>query len=246
MPKPLQKSLQHYLSKIQKPSTPHFHLPSKPDLSSSTSWILRGCKHPKALSFSLARKQDNDHDNSAATLSEIGHFLFENFKSLYRKVDDVDDNENKLGDENGEEQYSEGYMFDSPSPRSIHPPPDLCGSTHRFFVESGSSSSLIMSEDMVGSSSTTNTSLNDSTRPSDVVKEEMGPEDFIMVLTYSKNPYDDFRRSMQEMIEARLQHNGRADWGFMEELLFCYLNLNDKKSHKYILSAYVDMIVILR
>ncbi|XP_027184179.1 zinc-finger homeodomain protein 2-like [Coffea eugenioides] len=32
----------------------------------------------------------------------------------------------------------------------------------------------------------------------------------------------------------------------MEELLFCYLNLNDKKSYRFILRAFVDLIVVLR
>lgn len=51
---------------------------------------------------------------------------------------------------------------------------------------------------------------------------------------------------MEEMVEARLNDRGRVDWEFMEELLFCYLDLNEKKSYKYILSAFVDLIVVLR
>ncbi|KAL2534129.1 Transcription repressor OFP14 [Abeliophyllum distichum] len=74
----------------------------------------------------------------------------------------------------------------------------------------------------------------------------IGPNDFITVLTYSPNPYDDFRQSMHEMIQARLENNGKIDWKFMEELLFCYLNLNEKKSYRYILSAFVDLILVLR
>ncbi|CAA3023686.1 Hypothetical predicted protein [Olea europaea subsp. europaea] len=58
----------------------------------------------------------------------------------------------------------------------------------------------------------------------------IGPDDFIRVSTYSLNPYDDFRQSMHEMIQARLENNGKVDWEFMEKLLFCYLNVNAKKS----------------
>lgn len=76
--------------------------------------------------------------------------------------------------------------------------------------------------------------------------EELGPDDFIAVFTYSPRPYDDFRRSMEEMIEARMQHQGKVDWEFMEELLFSYMNLNDRKSYKYLLSAFVDLVVDLR
>ncbi|GFP88880.1 transcription repressor ofp14 [Phtheirospermum japonicum] len=72
------------------------------------------------------------------------------------------------------------------------------------------------------------------------------PDDFIALLTYSPSPYDDFRRSMQEMVDARVEHNGKVDWEFLEELLFCYLDLNNKKSYRYILRAFVDLIVLLR
>ncbi|CAI9779969.1 unnamed protein product [Fraxinus pennsylvanica] len=75
---------------------------------------------------------------------------------------------------------------------------------------------------------------------------KIGPEDFFTVLTYSPSPYDDFRQSMHEMIQARLENNGKVDWEFMEELLFCYLNVNAKKSYRYILSAFVDLVLVLR
>ncbi|KAG6425951.1 hypothetical protein SASPL_110162 [Salvia splendens] len=65
-------------------------------------------------------------------------------------------------------------------------------------------------------------------------------------MTYSPDPYDDFRRSMQEMVEVRLEHNRNVDWKFLEELLFCYLDLNNKKSYRFILRAFADVIVLLR
>ncbi|KAG5523413.1 hypothetical protein RHGRI_035276 [Rhododendron griersonianum] len=51
---------------------------------------------------------------------------------------------------------------------------------------------------------------------------------------------------MEEMIEARLNDRGRVDWEFMEELLFCYLDLNEKKSYKRILSAFVNLFAVLQ
>ncbi|KAK9281538.1 hypothetical protein L1049_004441 [Liquidambar formosana] len=250
MPKSLQKSLQDYLSKIKKP-TPQIQFPPN-SLSSSTNWVLSGCKHPKTLSFAVDRNQDQGHDNDdAATLSDIDRFLVENFKSLYGKNDDNEDNDRKTHEEG--KGNSGNVLFESP--RFIDPPSDLCGS-HRFFVTPGMSSSLMeeartsgatASED-TGSSSTTTTNTFDSrvSMVSNDVKELTLPDDCIAVLTYSPNPYDDFRRSMQEMIEARLHHHAKVDWEFMEELLFCYLNVNEKKSHKYILSAFVDLIIVLR
>lgn len=41
------------------------------------------------------------------------------------------------------------------------------------------------------------------------------------------------------MMEARLNDQGKINWEFMEELLFCYLNLNDKKSYKYMVHLWI-------
>ncbi|KAG8497085.1 hypothetical protein CXB51_008331 [Gossypium anomalum] len=255
MSKKLQKSLQDYLSKIKKPSpNTHFLLNS----FSSNKWIRKGCKNPQTLSFAVHQ------DGEAATLSDVDRFLFENFKSLYINDDD-DDEEIKDDDGDRDVKGPVGICFESP--RFIDPPPYLSGS-NRFFIATGFSSSLIeearnsgvtsntfmsMSED-AGSSSTSisntsSTTANESNvygGGSDKVKSQSIYNECIAVLRCSPNPYDDFRRSMQEMVEARLKHGSKIDWDFMEELLFCYLNLNDKKSYKFVLSAFVDLVVDLR
>ncbi|PSS07445.1 Transcription repressor like [Actinidia chinensis var. chinensis] len=239
MPKPIQKSLQDYLSKVKKPSTPHIHFPSK-TLSSSTSWILRGCKHPKTLSFAVNHNpnQVRKNDNDAATLEDIDRFLFENFKSFFMNDDDEDTK--KIGNNCKDHEESGGSSLESP--RFVDPPQDLCGS-NRFFVGASSSSSLV--EKSRTRATTSEDTSSTSTTTSDAM-QVMGPDDFITVLTYSPSPYDDFRNSMMEMIEARMHHQGEVDWEFMEEILFCFLDLNDQKSYKYILSAFVDLIVVLR
>lgn len=262
MPKKLQKSLQDYLTKIKKPPSSHIHLSSN-SFSSSKNWILSGCKHPKTLSFAIDSSQDkagknnNDDDRnnkSEATLSDVDRFLLENFKSLYIKDDEDMDNKGKRGKANHEgENPNHAVLFGSP--RLMDPPSDLCGS-HRFFINPGLSGSLIeesrssmttTSEDTGSSSTSTSTTLNDSTTTTnDHTKDVTLPDDSIAVLAYSPSPYEDFRRSMQEMVDARMRNQGRVDWDFMEELLFCYLNLNEKKSYRYILSAFVDLIVDLR
>ncbi|KAI4329267.1 hypothetical protein L6164_021551 [Bauhinia variegata] len=256
MPKKLQKSLQDYMSKIKNPS---------PRFSSSKNWILSGCKHPKTASFSIddGGNEANgggggNNKDDAATLSDIDRFLFENFKSLYIR-DDEDTNVNNakgVSDKKREEAPKLGpILFDSS--RFTDPPPYLCGS-NRFFVKPALSGSLM--EDPLTSmtctgddaSSSSTTTLNDSS--SDFhhnlhEKQAMDhglPNDCIAVLTHSPSPYEDFRRSMRDIVEARSRNHERVDWDFMEELLFCYLNLNDKKSHKFILSAFVDLIVVLR
>lgn len=143
------------------------------------------------------------------------------------------------------------------SPKSLDPPVNLHNSG-RFFVGKSSSSSLIeearvsltltsgsTTEDLASSSAASGGSSSEPKKRIEDSKDPTG-EDFITVLKYSPNPYEDFKRSMHEMVEARMSFKGKIDWEFMEELLFCYLKLNDKKSYRYILQAFVDLVVALR
>ncbi|KAJ0028710.1 hypothetical protein Pint_36127 [Pistacia integerrima] len=57
----------------------------------------------------------------------------------------------------------------------------------------------------------------------------------------SQNPYIDFRKSMEEMVEA----HGLKDWEDLEELLSWYLRVNGKSNHGYIVGAFVDLLVAL-
>ncbi|XP_057252393.1 transcription repressor OFP13 [Beta vulgaris subsp. vulgaris] len=57
----------------------------------------------------------------------------------------------------------------------------------------------------------------------------------------SNSPYEDFRRSMEEMVEA----HGLKDWQGLEELLGCYLKINGKNNHGYIVGAFIDLLVSL-
>ncbi|KAF8393341.1 hypothetical protein HHK36_021583 [Tetracentron sinense] len=268
--KKLQKSLKIYLSKLKK-TTPQFHIPPNPIIS-STSWILSGCKHPKTPSFAVAdQNQPDTKDHDAATLTDIDQFLFENFNSLF--CNSEDDNDKDMG--NNHNESSSGFLFKGRQRAKFRPQkPIVSGpgservysnisktqaqarpsdtpsrqffaspSTSNSLIEEGRLSSLTSDDDSHDSSSSTNTTTNESISVSS--KGLALPDGSIAVLTYSPEPYDDFQRSMQDMVEARLHHY-QVDWDFMEELLFCYLKLNEKKSYKYILRAFVDLIVILR
>ncbi|XP_044462154.1 transcription repressor OFP15 [Mangifera indica] len=57
----------------------------------------------------------------------------------------------------------------------------------------------------------------------------------------SQDPYVDFRKSMEEMVEA----HGLKDWEDLEELLSCYLRVNGNSNHGYIVRAFVDLLVAL-
>lgn len=68
----------------------------------------------------------------------------------------------------------------------------------------------------------------------------------VAVETYSSEPYLDFRQSMEEMVEARPElMDVKSNWHLLEELLQCYLALNPKNMHKFILGAFADLLVSL-
>lgn len=69
--------------------------------------------------------------------------------------------------------------------------------------------------------------------------------DSVAIQTYSPDPLQDFRKSMQEMVEAQGIIDVKADWEFLHELLLCYLTLNPKQTHKYIIKAFSDLLVSL-
>ncbi|KAG5229075.1 ovate family protein [Salix suchowensis] len=249
MPKKLQKSLQDYIYKIKNPAQ-NIQISSN-SFSNSRNWILRGCKHPRTLSFAIAgnqsksRDEEDEEKRDAATLSDVDRFLFENFRSLYINDDDGNFQKESERRSNGRDQAPSSNEILIDSPRYIDPPLDLCGS-HRFFVEPGSSSGSLVEE--ARSSLTTVTSENMGSSSTSTSTSTVNDDS---ATTASNDPKpvrlpDDCIASMQQMVEEKLQNNGIADWDFMEELLQCYLNLNEKTSHKFILSAFVDLIVGLR
>ncbi|CAI0422698.1 unnamed protein product [Linum tenue] len=268
MPRKLRKSVRGYLSKIKSANSAlHF---SSSSFSSPKSWILRGCKHVKTLSFSGVdnrRRTNNSNQNkdvAAATLDDVDQFLFDNFRSLYIKDDD-DDDEQEKDSRPTKTVEADGHHLqrrDDGGKKSFSVDPPAKRSNRLLIRPAGSSSSTSLADETARSSQRTTTSSTDEMAGSTMSNTltsysgrnnhdrdsaaEALPEDCIAVLTYTRAPQDEFGRSMQEMVAARMEDKGSVDWEFMEELLFAYLNLNDKKSHRFILSAFVDLIVTLR
>ncbi|KAK4283981.1 hypothetical protein QN277_000876 [Acacia crassicarpa] len=56
----------------------------------------------------------------------------------------------------------------------------------------------------------------------------------------SNDPYKDFKKSMEEMVEFL----GLKDSKSLEELLRCYLGVNDEKNHYFIFNAFFDLFSI--
>ncbi|KAG6434963.1 hypothetical protein SASPL_106608 [Salvia splendens] len=123
-----------------------------------------------------------------------------------------------------------------PGPATAPSTPDLATAfaSRRFFFSSpGRSNSIIDSSSSSASSiaSTSSASLDN--------------EAAVAVPTYSPDPFADFRRSMQEMVEARGVHDVEESWDYLHELLTCYLSLNPKPTHKFIIGAFADLLVAL-
>lgn len=66
----------------------------------------------------------------------------------------------------------------------------------------------------------------------------------------SPDPLTDFRRSMQEMIDAaidagELSRDPNDGYDFLDELLLTYLSLNPTDTHKFVIRAFSDILVSL-
>ncbi|ONI21524.1 hypothetical protein PRUPE_2G071500 [Prunus persica] len=71
---------------------------------------------------------------------------------------------------------------------------------------------------------------------------EINPfKESVVLAMESEDPYKDFRRSMEEMVES----HGLKDWECLEELLGWYLRVNKKKNHGFIVGAFLDLLVAL-
>ncbi|GFZ11674.1 ovate family protein 13 [Actinidia rufa] len=78
-----------------------------------------------------------------------------------------------------------------------------------------------------------------------IVKEETSSvflfKESVVLAMESEDPYEDFKRSMEEMVEG----HGLRDWECLEELLGWYLKVNGKVNHGFIVGAFVDLLVAM-
>ncbi|KAJ6412307.1 hypothetical protein OIU84_005381 [Salix udensis] len=212
------------------------------------------------LCFTKIRRPPPPHDQSSTTLlapDDHSHtFLIKNYNSLYDPII---------------EYSTSAATSSSSSSSSSSTEPDFATvyASQRFFFSSpGRSNSIIESTPSIVTSSESSDNLvapqYDSNAPTtnpskdkalsvDCCSSSTHPQllksptvkDSVAVPTYSPDPYMDFRRSMQEMVEARDLVDVKANWKYLHELLSCYLDLNPKSSHKFIVGAFADLLVSL-
>ncbi|XP_076959828.1 transcription repressor OFP13-like [Bidens hawaiensis] len=100
--------------------------------------------------------------------------------------------------------------------------------SERLFFEPDSTSSLLETQSSGGPCTLENNNNID-----------LPYKESVAMVMESGNPYVDFKRSMEEMVEI----NGLKDWECLEELLWWYLKMNDKDNYEFIVGAFVDLLV---
>ncbi|KAI3794800.1 hypothetical protein L1987_37439 [Smallanthus sonchifolius] len=118
---------------------------------------------------------------------------------------------------------------------TVEPPvePVLGGlSSDRFFFNPGRTSSIL-----------DEANEKEKKKEKEKEKEKILPfkESVSMMEMESTDPFVDFKKSMQEMVEA---DEGLKEWENLQELLSLYLAVNDKLNHGYIIGAFVDLLLV--
>ncbi|KAL0410169.1 UNVERIFIED_CONTAM: Transcription repressor OFP13 [Sesamum latifolium] len=123
----------------------------------------------------------------------------------------------------------------------------ICDTSSHRHEESFSCASEICSETAVIRGLRSDRLFFEPGETSSILEEVKSYDDFpykesaaIMAMD-SRDPFTDFRVSMEEMVEA----HGLKDWECLEELLSCYLRVNGKSNHGYIVGAFVDLLLRL-
>ncbi|XVF80803.1 hypothetical protein PTKIN_Ptkin15bG0104800 [Pterospermum kingtungense] len=179
---------------------------------------------------------------AAAAPATASSLLYKNYNSLY------------------ENTFDHSTSKSSPESESEPDFSTVFASQRFFFTSPGSSNSIIestpssmattpeSSDTLVATSSTANANQSSNEcchQPSQEHSHPTTVKDSVAVPTLSPDPYMDFRRSMQEMVEARGVVDVKANWDYLDELLLCYLAMNPKTTHKFIIGAFADLLVSL-
>ncbi|CDO99066.1 unnamed protein product [Coffea canephora] len=186
---------------------------------------------PLTLEEEEEEEEEDYHDNAvpinipnAGTSSSL-----KNFNSLYRELSSSDAHSNSKSLTSSTDDFFSSSEDSDDNSDSIPDFSTIFASQRFFFSSPGNSNSIIESP----------------VRPQVPEPDNTVVSGGVAIHTYSPDPYTDFRRSMQEMVDAKELKDVKADWDFLHELLLCYLNLNPKHTHKFIIGAFTDLIVSL-
>ncbi|KAJ8574188.1 hypothetical protein K7X08_025993 [Anisodus acutangulus] len=199
---------------------------SSENSSSSSSpwpWPLPTCGKPKTLSFRLEKNHNifnstfhlDDNDTTSYSLDELfSEFDETSFSTTTTTTTTTINGQDCI------EKVIKGLRLEK----------------ERLFFEPEKTSSILDYQESKNISASTSTNVVDEGNINN-----NNNISFIPMGLDSKDPFVDFRESMEEMVEA----HGIQDWENLEELLTCYLKVNCKSNHGYIVGAFVDLLVNL-
>lgn len=194
---------------------------------------------PSQSSTSPTTANPDDQSRQLPTNAAAPSILIKNFNTLYEYAFDSTTATKPL---------SHSLSSLSSSASEIAPAADFAtafASQRFFFSTPGRSNSIVEST----TTTTTTTTLHSGTAKAGTLEPDRRAvfDNSVAVPTFSPDPYADFRRSMQEMVEARefVMDVKKPNWEFLHELLLCYLALNPKSTHKFIIGAFADLLVNL-
>ncbi|XP_073128372.1 transcription repressor OFP13-like [Henckelia pumila] len=180
------------------------------------NWQWPSCKHPKTLSFRAGR---DVLDNN---------MMFKTVNSIY--LDPAETPESWFTNTSESASFSTDGEFSDGGGEWLETIIRGVRLSERLFFEPGDTSSMVTKADDA----------------KDVVvddDDELGVvlpfKESVALALESSDPYMDFKKSMQEMVESQ----GLKDWDCLEELLGWYLKMNGKMNHRYIVGAFVDLLV---
>ncbi|ESW34945.1 hypothetical protein PHAVU_001G194000 [Phaseolus vulgaris] len=187
---------------------------------SSTSWPWPSCHQPRTLSF----RAPND-------------VAFKTINPAYLDMPESSHSFFTVSPDSG--SFSTASEEDSRRPDSLETLIRPLRSDRLFFQPDQTSSIL---ESKAGTSAPTPTEKPTATtteKPTAATTTTLPFEDSVVMSVESQDPYVDFLRSMEEMVEAQCV----KDWDGLQELLCWYLKVNGKSNHGYIVGAFIDLLV---
>ncbi|XP_017251765.1 transcription repressor OFP15 [Daucus carota subsp. sativus] len=196
---------------------PFLHKPTEP--APSSSWPWPSCGIPKTLSF-----RDEPMHNSVHVATESCFF---NSSARDLSADTIEQQEDEDLDKTIENVIrqarlsSERLFFDNHIAEATSPQLKL-SKTDKNSTDFNKNNPVTSTSSYISSS--------------DAKLVVMGMD--------STNPFEDFKKSMQEVVEAS-GLNMKGDRDSLDQLLSWYLKFNCKSNHGYIVGAFIDLLVSL-
>ncbi|KAI3458783.1 hypothetical protein Pfo_015446 [Paulownia fortunei] len=178
-------------------------------------WQWPSCKHPKTLSFRAS--------NSDGVFKTVNSIFLDTSDGLETPESWFTNSSDCASTFSTDEHSEDNNNNNNNSSESIEMIIRGVRLSDRLFFEPGETSSSILKEEANISDSVALLPFKES----------------VALALESDDPYLDFKKSMQEMVES----HGLKDWDCLEELLGWYLKMNGKMNHGFIVGAFVDMLV---